>query len=74
MVQVTALMEGLSPELWGHLYVYAQSRRETDGELGSHSYFSIKWNSYSAKKKKPKSEQKKKKQWFSDATGTTEEN
>lgn len=73
MVQVTALMEGLSPELWGHLYVYAQSRRETDGELGSHSYFSIKWNSYSAKKKTQK-RTKKKKQWFSDATGTTEEN
>lgn len=50
VVQARAPTVGLSPELWGHFYVYTQSRREMDGELGSHSYFPTKWNSYWSKK------------------------
>lgn len=43
-IQATSPMESLPSDLLGYFYVHAQSRREMDGKLGSHSYFQTKWN------------------------------
>lgn len=51
VLQATSPMEGLFPDLLGHPYVHAQSEREMDGKLGSHSYFPTKWNYRCSKRK-----------------------